>query len=247
MRRVLLPLAAAAVLLPAAGADAAKRPRSVTFDATFEAQRTAEWDQPRVISHTNCQGGHYVEAGGKEDQRVRSSGSFKVHVTGSRRAASFEFGRRMVVDPRDAGVDAKGPHRREWTHRAGSTGGWCGGGEESPKLENDCGTQLPEYKVVFSAGRDVIDWTMSYRNLPRERFGFYRCPLHTPLGLPAQGFPRLQGKVSLADLFDRRKRRVVVEASKSYGPTSQPLGNSGQRLTSSGRVTWKLTLTRAGR
>jgi hypothetical protein len=143
------------------------------------------------------------------------------------------------------GVEAAGPHTREWNHRSGSTGGWCGAGEPGPKLDTDCGTQLAEYKLNLFGRGGTVDWNLGYKDLPRERQGFYRCTLNTPDGLPATGFPRLEAKVRMADVFDRRKRTIVVQASKSYGPVSIPIANYGVSETRSGAVSWKLTLTRS--
>jgi hypothetical protein len=57
-------------------------------------------------------------------------------------------------------------------------------------------------------------------------------------------FPTLHAKFKQADVLDRRKRRIVVGASKAYGPDVTPVTNSGVNRTTSGSFSWKLTLTR---
>jgi hypothetical protein len=250
--RTLLPLAAVALsLVPATAAQAGSQgggreaPIKAWFTATFEAHKTAAWDRPRGEGGGDCNGKPWSQSSGSEDQRVKSRGSFKVVVTGTRRFPTWTFGRgTAVTDPREVGVDASGPHTREWTHRSGRTGGWCGAARTDPPLPHDCGTQLSEYKVDFHAYAGAITWGLSYKNLPRERQGFYKCGLHTPADLPATGFPRLEGKIRMADVLNPRKRRIVVQAAKTYGPTVYPIPDLGTTETRSGAASWKLTLNR---
>jgi hypothetical protein len=233
--RSLVPLAAALAFVPAAGAHAnasLNAPIKHTFKGTFEASRTATWDRPRVEGGGDCNGKHWAVSNGSEDQQVKTRGTFKVVVAGSRRFPTWTFGRGTnVADPRDLGIDAFGPHKREWSLRSGMTGGWCGGPTTDPQPKNDCGTQLVEYKLnLYGRRGGIIDWGLGYKDLPRERFGFYQCRLLPPAGLPLGGFPRMEGKVKMADVLNPRRRTIVVKAAKTYGPESLADGQlRGQR------------------
>ena len=242
MRRLVIAAAAAGVLLPAAAADAA--PPQVVFSAKFEAQKTVEWDWPRTEGGGDCNGRTWAQAHGTEDQRVQTR-PFRVVVTGTGRFATWKFGRgSQIPDPREVGVDAFGPHKREANFRSGTLGGWCSGPKTNAPPEQDCGTRLPEYRVVLLAHRGKINWSLSYKDLPRERFTFFKCRIFTPEGLPALGFPNVDGTVRMADVVNRRKKTIVVEVAKTYGPSVYPLGSSGVNETRSGAISWKLTLTR---
>ena len=135
---LLLPLAAALALVPASGAHAAK----ATFSAVFEAERSVAWDQPRTVSSTTCRGDAYSMANGGP--------------------ARWTFDEGKVRDPSQYGVEGKGPHKRWFEERRGTTGGWCGGGEIQPQPARDCGAELPSYLVTFDATKGVMSWAASY-------------------------------------------------------------------------------------
>jgi hypothetical protein len=235
--RLLLPLAAVLTLAPAAGAQAAKS----TFSAVFEAKRTVKWDQPRSVSQINCRGENYYLANGGEEAEMKTK-PFKVTVEGFGKAVFWKF---AVKDPAQYGVEAKGPHKRWFDDRMGTTGGWCGGGDVQPRPERDCGTKLPTYLVAFTAHRGAMSWSANHAPwMANEKLDFYNCTLVPPTGMHNSSFPRLDAKFKQGDVFNRSKRRIVVGASKSYGPDATPVTNSGVNRTTSGTFSWKLTLTR---
>lgn len=235
----LLALTAALVALPAAPALAEPPPHAtMKFDATLEVHRTVAWDAPRIAPHSNCQGAHYVEANGSEDWQMKATG--RVLATTAGRQVTWHTGRRWLAPGPLAG---KAVIKREWTHRTGSTGGWCGGGQQDPPLENDCGTRLVPFTVTVNGSGAKVDWQETRGSAARERYDFYRCTLITPQGVPVGSFPRLSGKISLADLRNRRKRTIVVKAAKAFGPDLTPLV-AGVNRTASASMQWKLTLKR---
>jgi hypothetical protein len=236
MLRTVSSLAAALALVPAAAASGA----TATFTGTFEAERSVKYEQPRHIGHTNCRGGHYYEISGSETWKVKSK-PFKVVATRGRGGTQWEFGPPpSIADPRNNGVQAAGMVTREMRQRTGTTGGWCGGGEEDPPLPNDCGTRLPAYLVQLSAAGGAVEWTMAAAPwMNREKLEFYKCTLIAPAGLPVGSFPRLPAKVRAGDVFDRGRKTIEIGTSKSYGPETQAFGR-----TTSGSVRWSLKLTR---
>jgi hypothetical protein len=247
--RSLLPLLAGLALVPAADAHAGAKlnaPIKHTFTGTFEAQRIATWDRPRAEGGGDCNGKHWAQSDGSENQVVKTRKPFKLVVAGSRRFPTWTFGNGPAVrDPRDYGIDAAGPHTRTWNVRGGWTGGWCGGPKSDPPLKNDCGTQLSEYKLtLYGRTGGIIDWGLSYKTLPRERQGFTDCRLLTPAGFPVGSFPRMEGTLKMSDVLNTRKRTIVVKQSKTFGPESSPIA-PGVNETRSAEASWKLTLTRS--
>lgn len=241
--RSLIPLAAALALVPAVAAQA----KTATFTATFEATRDAEWKQPRGVSLKDCNGEHYWEGWGSLSQTIKSRKPFKVKVQSFVPGTEmWTFGKGVAVaDPRDFGIESNGPNKREATIIAGTTGGWCGGGEQNDPKKNDCGTRLPTYNVILSAALGKMTWTAGYApQMRNEKLEFYDCLSITPEGMPEDSFPNLDAKYRSADVFNRKKGTLVIKAHKSFGPSTWPVANLGVDRTASGTVDWKLTLKR---
>jgi hypothetical protein len=241
-RRRLVPvLATVATLTPASASVAA----TATFSGSFEAERSVQWDQPRGVDLIDCHGQHYSASNGEDRTSIKTRRPFKVVATGVGRTVLWRFGAMPSAnEPLSYGVEAHGVSTRSLVLQAGTTGGWCGGPQDNPQPKTDCGTRLPVYQVAFSAGRGAVTWSASFAQRENERFDFYNCLLITPRGMYAGSFPALPAKLPRLGMFDRRQRTIVVSASKRYGPTSTPTPNLGVKVTSGGRVTWKLTLTR---
>lgn len=237
--RLLIPLTAALALVPATGAHAAK----TTFSAVFEAKRSVQWDQPRVVSQINCRGENYYLANGGEEAEMKTK-AFKVTVEHyGTKSAFWTFGK--PPRPGEYGVEAKGPHKRWFHDEMGTTGGWCGGGDVRPAdPERDCGTKLPTYLVTFAAHRGALTFSENVAPwMANEKLNFYKCTFIPPVGMHNSSFPRLEAKFKMADILNRRKKSIAIGASKSYGPDLTPVSDTVNRTTS-GTFSWKLTLTR---
>jgi hypothetical protein len=231
MRRMFLLTTVAVALAPAAGHAATAR-----FTATFEAQRTVEWDQPYGVGLKDCKGDHYVEQRGDETWTAKSRTPFKVVVKKLPGVTFWQFG---------GGIEAAGMVTRNWTYRAGTTGGWCGGESTEPPGDRDCGTRLPTYQLMFTALNTSIDWSASFAPwMNKEKLYYDNCLLLVPPGMSVDSPPRLTGKAPAKALFNPKRKTIVVRASKDYGPESTPLSNLGVALTTSGHMTWTLTLNR---
>jgi hypothetical protein len=238
----LLPILVAVGTLTSASASLAA---TATFSGSFEAERSVQWEQPRGVDLIDCHGQHYSSGNGEDRTSIKTRRPFKVAATGIGRTVIWRFGALPSAhDPLAYGVEAHGVSTRSLSMRAGTTGGWCGAAEMNPQPQNDCGTRLPVYQLAFSAGRGAVTWSASFAQRENERFDFYNCLLITPNGMYTGSFPTLPGKPPGVAVFNRRQRTIVVSAAKNYGPTSTPTPNLGVKVTSHGRVTWKLTLTR---
>ena len=237
--RLTLALTAVLALVPASSALAAK----ATFSAVFEADRSVTWDQPRSVSQINCRGENYYLANGGEEASMKTK-PFKVTVDGYGGRTAFWNFSKASNDPTVYGVEAKGPHKRWFDEKSGSTGGWCGGGPDEPR-ENDCGTKLPTYLVSFTAHRGAMSWSANHAPwMANETLHFYKCTFVPPVGMHNSSFPSLDAKYKQSDIFNRRKRKITISASKAYGPDVTPVTNSGVNRTTSGSFRWKLVLTR---
>jgi hypothetical protein len=231
MRRTLLLTTAVLALAPAAGHAATAR-----FTATFAAQSTVEWDQPYGVGLHDCKGDHYVEQRGDETWAAKSRKPFKVTVKRLPGVTFWQFG---------GGIEAAGTVTRDWTYRAGTTGGWCGAESLEPAPDRDCGTRLPTYQMAFTALGTNVDWSASFAPwMDKEKLYFSHCDLFVPTGMYVDSPARLTGKAPAKALFDPKRKTIVVRATKDYGPESTPLSNIGVALTTSGRMTWTLTLDR---
>jgi hypothetical protein len=241
----MLPLAALMMLCTAPASLAG--PRTATFTGTFEAERSVTWSQPRGVNLKDCKGEHYSAANGSDSTTVKTRKPFKVTVhSGARGAQIWTFGSGVPEDPRRFGIEAGGKTKREWRASGGTTGGWCGGGGEHPQPENDCGTRLPTWLVTLQASAGKLSFSMSHAPwTTNEKLSYYDCTVVTPEGMSDATFGLDTTTFNAKDVFSRRKKTIVVAASKSYGPDTWPVPNLGVDLTSAGEESFKLTLTRA--
>jgi hypothetical protein len=243
--------AAPAAAAPATGAQAteaqatgAPAAKTATFSATFEAERSVHWNQPRGVNLIDCHGQHYSAANGEDTTTIKTRRPFTVTVRRFGRSVGWQFGALPGADPLAYGIEAHGVSTRSFTVHSGTTGGWCGAAQTDPPPATDCGTRLPVYQTVFSAGPRELTWSASYAQHTHEKFDFYNCSLTVPDGMYAGSFPSLPGRIDRSAVFNRRKRTLVISAAKNYGPTKTGVPNLGVDLTASGRVSWKLALTR---
>jgi hypothetical protein len=229
-------LVGVAAIAPAATSTAA----TATFSASFEAERSAQWNIPRSVGLTDCNGDHYSGSHGEDHTSMKTRRPFKVVVRSVGGALFWQFGSLpRPNDPLSYGIEAHGVSTRGYFRLSGTTGGWCGAGQTDPPPKTDCGTRLPDYQVAFSAGRRELTWSASFASRPNERFDFYNCPLNVPGGMNISSFPSLAAKYNGSTLFARRSRPLVIGVSKNYGPDTRPAG-----FTASRHASWKLTLTR---
>jgi hypothetical protein len=78
----------------------------------------------------------------------------------------------------------------------------------------------------------------------KEKLYYDHCDLLVPPGMSVDSPPRLTGKAPAKALFNPKRKTIVVRASQDYGPESTPISNLGVSLTTSGHMTWTLTLNR---
>jgi hypothetical protein len=78
----------------------------------------------------------------------------------------------------------------------------------------------------------------------KEKLYYDRCTLIVPPGMDVDSPPQLAGKAPAKALFAKKRKTIVVRASQEYGPESTPISSLGVALTTTGHMTWTLTLNR---
>ena len=230
MRRMILVAGALCALAPAAGHAATAR-----FTATLEAERTVAWDQPYGVGLRDCKGDHYVEQHGDETWKLKSK-LFKLSI---RKLPGVTFWQAGTA------LEANGIVTRGWAYRAGTTGGWCGSESVEPPSEHDCVTRLPSYQLMLTALNSSVEWSATVAAwMNKEQLYYEHCQILVPPGLSDDSFPRLPGKAPAKALFNPKRKTIVIRASKDYGPESTPISELGVDVTTSGHMTWTLTLNR---
>ena len=87
----------------------------------LEAQRSVTWDQPRGVSQITCRGEKYYLANGGEEAGMKSK-PFKVPVQSYGKTVFWTFSKPPSLQtPASYGIEAKGPHRRWFDDKAGTT------------------------------------------------------------------------------------------------------------------------------
>ena len=87
-----------------------------------------------------------------------------------------------------------------------------------------------------------MTWSASHAPWMRnEKLDFYQCTLLVPRRDAQSSFPNLEAKFNQSDVFNRRKRKITISASKTYGPDVPPGPQLGVDRTISGSANWKLT------
>jgi hypothetical protein len=237
----LLPLAAVVVVTLGAAAPAhAARPAK--FTATFEAQRTVTWDEPRWMTISQCDHVRYEYGEGGETWKVKSKATKVLVRRGYKGVPMIRIGTWDERDPTvQVGLEASGFQSRTNDTFSGWNPGSCGGepGTDPPRV-TDCGTRLPKHHVIlmFTARTltpDVID---APDNMAA---GYGKCPLNQPAKI-REAWTRVPGKYSLSKLL--RARKAVEITGKDKWSDKGFVGNGG-RVNRSAHLNWTLTLTPA--
>lgn len=238
----MLRIACTSALLIAVALPAAAPAKVAKFDATFEASRTIEWNQPRGVSYKDCKGERWSEAYGSETWKLKTSKPQTLTIRGTGGAQTlWQAG--TATAP---GLEAAGIRERRANLSSGTSGGWCSPGlTVDPPRPDDCGTRLPRELVHFTHLNGEVWFTHSTAPwMAREKTEYDSCLLHAPSAMSEVEFPVAETKVSTKLLFDRTKKSIVLSGAKSYGPESRPVSGFHVDRTTSATVSWKLTLKR---
>jgi hypothetical protein len=239
MIRALLPLTAAFGL--AAAPNALARPAGpIAYDMTVAIDTSVDWKTERKPYDRDCS--HHAawsKASGSEAFAVKTPQAVRVEVEPTLGTLTFPRSGRSSVH----GALVRGRWSRDTRTSSGSSPGPCGGtGEQTSDRPADCGLRLPEQVVWLGFhGRKVSLWNGWPDNLPTDAWGscrFYVYPEDFPR---APGVSDLTAPSKLAQL-KRGARTVRMGRTQSVPARVLPDGT-----TVSGRATWTVVFTRAGR
>lgn len=241
LRTALISSLALACLSPSLASAAGMK--TAKFEATFEATRVVEWNQPRGVGLVDCRGEHWSEARGSETWKLKTARPQTVTVRGGmmRGMALWTSG-----TSRQPGLEVRGVRSRSHDASSGTSGGWCSPGlTVDPPRPGDCGTRLPTELVHLQHLNGELWFTHTTAPfMAREKLGYDDCLLITPTDVLSDEFPTAPRKVAEKALFGRRRTTLTISGSRTIGPESVPVVNIGVERTTSATVSWKLTLKR---
>lgn len=256
-RRLLaaLPLAAAALVLPAAAPAANHQARYVAqFDGTVH----TVWNFPKTQMQRDCYKTQFYDGHGEETWHVHSTGTNKVLLISNGVATQFLFGTWSATGtdgPDQTGLRAKGEVTRTRTDNTTFGPGSCGVTQPYPvdPPKTDCGTRLVNYEVQLAPeGSSAVEFTPDVltdgQNGIREKIGYDNCKLVTPSNVLEGAWPAASGRLMAAGRpvrgwFGRHK--VLTAAGKDSWDAKEAVGGGDRTATTT--IEWKITFTRAGR
>jgi hypothetical protein len=254
----------AAVAQAAAGAGEARAfDPGQRFWATFRAEKTIKWAEPRWTGRVDCYHSWWTDAVGSQTETYRSTKPVKVLVYRSGLKGQSTFLKWRTWDPYDEGSSRSMPGMGKIERKADRVTDWTAGicgvrgviiddeGRERttpvPPPPGDCGTQTPAVygSLSFDTRRSALS-IYSAGDDQDKLMGVYRaCELQKPYVMqelrwssdPAAKLPR-------AALLDPSVPVVRFVASRQY---SQQWFTGGMRgiVLASGSVRWTVTFRRA--
>lgn len=261
----LLATLAAALLLAATGAGEARaKADSQRFWATFRAEKTIGWVEPRRTGLVDCYHSWWTSAEGRQVERYASTKPIKALVTRAGLGGGSIFLKWRTWDLYDQGsprpmpgmgaIDRSASRAEDWE------AGTCGvrgvivddeGREREtpvPPKPGDCGVKRPAVEgSLFPDGKRVTFSVYATDRRQAALMGGYRsCELRHPYDMDeitwgtevSAPFPRKA-------LFDPSVPVVQIKASRQYHQKLLVGGGSGL-VIANGDVRWTVTLRRAG-
>lgn len=258
---------AAAVVLAATGAGEAQAAKyqSQRFWATFRAEKTISWSEPRWTGHVDCYHSWWTSAQGRQTETYRSTKPIKVIVYTAGLDSQSTFFKWRTWDEFDEGstraMPAMGRIDRTASRAEDWEAGTCGvrgvivddeGRERTtpvPPPAQDCGVRQPAVYGSFSpSGRTTTLSVYSAGDDQDDLMGIYRsCELAEPYEMDELRWgDEVRAQFPRAALFNPAIPRVTFRANERYHQQYFVGGARGSVFTSGG-VKWSVTLRRAGR
>jgi len=250
---VALPLALAALALPlgaAGAADAASAGDTpmARFLVSFEGERTVRWSEPQWSPRYDCQHVFWRESNGSEVWRVKTPPQKALVWLTSYGDVRFQIGTWDPLEISEAfAFEGQAFIARERFERTGwDANDRCGPAVSgvNPLPADDCGNRLPRALVTASGRKGELEVGVTEvrdRNSPRP---YANCQLIFPPDVPIGWPEEITGRYRVADLFNRRRARVAIGASRSWSHVTELMDGKGTRTETAG-VRWTMTLERA--
>jgi hypothetical protein len=251
---------AAAVALAATGAEDARaaRPKYARF---FRAQKTISWSEPRWTTNVDCWHSWWTQASGRHTERYEST--MPVRVLAYDNGSGYTFFQWRSWDPYDPGTNKKAmPGMGLLERRASRSTDWeaghCGvrgviiddeGRERTtpvPPKPTDCGTRKPAVEGWIGVNGVYMHLDVGpFVDSQEPVMVFRRCELRMPDEMDERGWSQdVVGRYPYKDLWNPKKPVIKVSAREQYRRTI-PLVNGRGTATTSGNVSWTVTLRRA--
>lgn len=254
----------AAVAQAAAGAGEARAyDPGQRFWATFRAQTTRDWVEPRWSGHEDCWHRWWTDARGKQTESYQSTKRIRVLVYRGGSKGQSTWLKWRTWDPMDGGESRSMPGMGKITRSADRVTDWTAGicgvrgpiiddeGRERttpiPEPPGDCGTQTPAvYGSLSFYDRKATLSVYSAGDDQDKLMGVYRdCELAKPYAMPELRWDdTVAAKLPRAALFDPAVPEVKVSARKEYHQ-QWFVGNMHGLVFATASVRWTVTLRRA--
>lgn len=248
-------VAGLALALPGVAEAKSKPPKvptlpeiGVPYTVNFTASRTITWKIPKHYNYTDCGRKWWHAGSGSETWEVAGRGAGRVDVNARAGEVQFLYPGSTADGLPRFWIDAAGMRKRAGRVEAGYDAvGPCEVETPQPAPpESDCGTRLPDYRIVLYYGGGKLFWTLApSRNEDQQgKLSFDRCPIFAPDPIVPTDFTQIAQPVSYKKISGRRS--FTVNASRSWNPGVKDLGREG-KLTTSAKVQWTAKFTRVKR
>lgn len=252
----------AAVVLAATGVGEAHGAQQARFWATFRAEKTIGWSEPRWTTREDCWHSWWTQGSGRQTERYESTMPVKLlaYTAGMNNSSVFFKWRTWdeFAESSDREMPAVGTITRQATRSEDWVAGTCGvrgviiddeGNERTtpvPRPPDDCGTRKPGVDGWIGTGSKYmwLDTGASFAS-QEAQMGFRACELNMPYEMDERGWSvDIRGRYSRAELFNPGVPVVKVSAGERYSQ-KQLIGGARAILFTSGSVSWTVTLRRA--
>lgn len=259
MRR-LLTLLAAALLLTTLGAATAQA-KSVRFWATFRADKTIRWAEPKWYGHTDCYHRWWTSGSGRQTETYRSTKPIRVLIYTGGLTSQSTFIKWRTWDEFDEGatrhMPGMGKIDRSATRATDWEAGTCGvrgviiddeGRERTtpvPPEPQDCRASTPAVDANMYLGK-TAELTIGSAGSDQDALmGSYRaCEIAVPHEMDEFRWgSEVSARVPRAALFNRDLPAVVFSGRKDYHQKWFVGGMRGL-VFATGSVRWTVTFRR---
>jgi hypothetical protein len=227
----------------AAGALAASGgPRVARFDATLTGDAVTHWSVPYQMLSSSCYHDLYQQGKGENEDEVRMPARKLVVFGYPHSTPSLTLGSWQLFHPAKA-------FGHELLDRSGSgttydKPGNCGAGGGGPTTTTgpyDCGTRSGDPQISIS-NLSRGDIGINVADVKAEIRPYTNCPVFYASDSAASGFSSVFTRLPARDLFNSRKRRLVLRARHHWHHGSS--GATTNYYIADTTVSWTLTLTR---
>lgn len=237
-----------AVALAAPGTAGAAT-KVAKFKAEVSGSQVTNWIEPRHMTYYDCFHRYWTSGAGRETVSFRQKKRYKVLAIRPLSTVFLKYGTwdKNAESP-ETGVPVKAEVNRWGYWSGGHDPGDCGGTSKSETDDGeDCGGVNHDWVANFDWRARGVTVDLADRTVnPLMREQYDDCPIvmpsNAPISLLENNLTPIEGKARIAELFNKRKKRIVVNASRTFSE-SLPMSFGGAQ-SSSVEIKWRIRLTR---